>query len=284
MINRLYCIFFSPCYNIFNQAIQKDSIYQWRKIMKTILTWIKKHIVATWAIISVIFVISVHTAFSVEAPVAWLIAKWSPGDILAYVGTVSLGLLAVWQNNRFKEENDVAQQRLERLTVQANELTTINKIIEIESARLERLRKTFDDFSTACDPQTLTTVYADTIDSPHIALAIASTMVATEKKIDDSFFALSRELRSDTNLQVNDNDPLKISLRKYYYAAKKYVDKVKNSPTKNFSPLVTILSKERNEFISQRERYLISKERKLNKVIYGNLSLEEIKSLYCNEQ
>lgn len=252
--------------------------------MKKILTWIKKHIVATWAAISFIFAVSVHAVFSVPAPSAWLVAKWSPGDILTYVGTVSLGLLAVWQNNRFKEENDISQQRLERLTVQANELTAINKIIEVESARLDRLRKTFDDFSTACDPQTLTAVYADTIASPNIALAITATMVAAEKKIDDSFFALSRELRSDTNLRSNDSDPLKISLRNFYSAAKEYVDRVKNSPTENFSPLVTVLSEARNEFISQRERYLASKERKLNKVIYGNLSLDEIKSLYCNEQ
>lgn len=251
--------------------------------MKTIRAWIKKHIVATWAVISFIFAVAVHAVFAVPAPNAWLVAKWSAGDILTYGGTVSLGLLAVWQNNRFKEENDTSQQRLERLTVQANELTTINKIIEVESARLERLRKTFDDFTTACDPQTLTTVYADTIASPNSALAIVAKMVSAEKKIDDGFFALSRELRSDTNLQSNDNDPLKISLRNFYSAAKEYVDRVKNSPTEDFSLFVTVLSEARNEFISQRERYLVSRERKLHKVIYGNLSLEEIKSLYCNE-
>jgi len=74
--------------------------------MKKILAWLKKHIVATWAAISIIFAVVVHAVFSVPAPSAWLVAKWSPGDILTYVGTVSLGLLAVWQNNRFKEEND----------------------------------------------------------------------------------------------------------------------------------------------------------------------------------
>ena len=202
--------------------------------MKKILNWIKKHLVATWAVMSIVFAIAVHVAFSVAAPTAWLVAKWSPGDILTYVGTVSLGLLAVWQNNRFKEENDVSQQRLERLTVQANELTAINKIIEVESARLERLRKAFDEFSTACDPQTLTAVYAETIASPNIALAITATMVAAERKIDDSFFTLSRELRSDAALRNNDNDSLKVSLRNFYSTSKEYVDKVKNSPTEDF--------------------------------------------------
>ena len=253
-------------------------------MLKIIFIWIKKHIVTTWATISFIFAIAVHAAFSVPAPSAWLVAKWSPGDILTYIGTVSLGLLAVWQNNRFKKENDISQHRLEQLTVQANEQTAINKIIEVESIRLDRLRKTFDDFSTACDPQTLAAVYADSIDSPNIALAITATMVAADKKIDDSYFALSRELSLDTNFRNNGSDSLMISLCNFRSAARKYTNSVKNSPTENFSPLITKLSEARNEFIAHRERYLVSKERKLNKVIYGNLSLNEIKSLYCNER
>ena len=52
----------------------------------------------------------------------------------------------------------------------------------------------------------------------------------------------------------------------------------------DFTVRVNTLKMSVDEFISQRERYLVSKERKLNKVIYGNLSLDEIKSLYCNEQ
>ena len=252
--------------------------------MKKILAWLKKHIVATWAAISIIFAVVVHAVFSVPAPSAWLVAKWSPGDILTYVGTVSLGLLAVWQNNRFKEETDASQQRLERLTVQANELTAINKIIEVESARLERLREAVNDFSTVCDPQTLTAVYANTVASPNATLEITAAMVAAEQKIDEAFFVLSRELRLDNKLRNNDKNPLKVALQNYYSAAKDFVEKVKNSPTKNYSDLVSVLSEARNEFISPRERYLNYKENTLNNVIYGNLSLQEIKSLYCNEQ
>lgn len=252
--------------------------------MKKILDWIKNHIVASWAVLSIVFAILVHITFYIAAPTKWLVAKWAPGDILTYVGTVSLGLLAVWQNSRFKEENDIAQQRLERLTVQANELTTINKIIEIESARLERLRTAFDEFSTACDSQTLTAIYADAAVSPNAPLEITAAMVAAEHRIDNAFFALSRELRSDSKLSTNDNSLLKVTIGNYYNAAKKFVDHVKNAPTQNFSPLVAILSDARNEVIAHREHYLISKEKNLSKALYGNLSLHQIKFLYCNEQ
>ena len=246
--------------------------------------WVKKHIVTTWAVMSVILAVVIHVTFSVPAPTAWLVAKWSAGDILTYIGTVSLGLLAVWQNNRFKEENDISQQRLERLTVQANELTAINKIIEVESTRLNRLRKAFDDFSAVCDPQTLTTIYANTVESPNAALEIMVATVAAERKIDESFFVLSRELRLDNDLRINDNSPLKIALANYYNAAKDFVVEIKNSPTKIHSELVPMLTEVRNKFISPRELYLSYKEKTLNKVIYGNLSLQEVKSLYCNEK
>ena len=109
-------------------------------------------------------------------------------------------------------------------------------------------------------------------------------MVAAEQKIDEAFFALSRELRLDNNLRNNDKNPLKVSLQNYYSIAKDFTEKVKKSPTENFSRLVSVLSEARNEFISPRERYLSFKEKTLNKVIYGNLSLQEIKSLYCNDQ
>ena len=58
--------------------------------------------------------------------------KWEAGDILTYVSTIALGLLALWQNRQIKEANDKAQERMdqqnteaqermEKLTIQANE-------------------------------------------------------------------------------------------------------------------------------------------------------------------
>lgn len=85
--------------------------------------------------------------FSIKAPVSWLEAKWSAGDILTYASGVSLGLLAMWQNQRFKEENDKSQERLEKLTIQANELNIIDKIIENETRKLQEAQICWDDFA-----------------------------------------------------------------------------------------------------------------------------------------
>lgn len=48
--------------------------------------------------------------------------------MLTYSSTVSLGLLAVWQNKKFKEENDAAQLRTEKLAMRANELSVISTV------------------------------------------------------------------------------------------------------------------------------------------------------------
>lgn len=56
-----------------------------------------------WAIISLLFLIIIHILFHIRGP-KWLQAKWTAGEILTYVSTVSLGLLAFWQNQKFQEE------------------------------------------------------------------------------------------------------------------------------------------------------------------------------------
>lgn len=55
------------------------------------------------------------------------VAHWGAGDILTYASTISLGLLAMWQNKKQQEENDITQERMERIIIHANELSIISK-------------------------------------------------------------------------------------------------------------------------------------------------------------
>lgn len=199
---------------------------------------------------------------------------------MTYFGTVALAAVAVWQNRIIKEENDESQERLERLTIQANELTVISKIIENETQNLLRLKKAFDEFSYACDPQVLSTIYANSTSAAVPTIAISSGMATAEKHIDDSFFALSRELRVDPKFIKKDHSPFKLAIAKYYSAAKDLVEKGRINPTQNFKEELDILTKSRLDFVAVREPYLIEKENKLNRVIYGKMTLDEIKRLY----
>lgn len=48
------------------------------------------------------------------------------GSFLSFVGTVALGMLALWQNQKFKIENDKAQDRLEKMN---------KKILELDDSK-----------------------------------------------------------------------------------------------------------------------------------------------------
>ena len=86
-----------------------------------------------WGLVSIVFAAVLQFLFSLEAPKPFLQAKWSAGDILTYSSTILLGLLALWQNQRFKNENDATQEKLEALSTRANELQITSKLIEHES-------------------------------------------------------------------------------------------------------------------------------------------------------
>lgn len=63
------------------------------------------------------------------------------GDLLSYIGTVFLGLMALYQNHIFNQENEKSQNRLERIN---NELvftqkTQVNPIVDLDEEFEENL-------------------------------------------------------------------------------------------------------------------------------------------------
>lgn len=75
-----------------------------------------------WALLSVLIAIVVHVLFGIHPKNDFFVAKWTAGEILTYIGTISLGLLALWQNQKFKDENDRLQKQINELTEQSMEI------------------------------------------------------------------------------------------------------------------------------------------------------------------
>lgn len=96
--------------------------------MKKLYEWIAKHKVWAAIICAAIFalpLVIVHMLYKCYLGIPWLISDWESGDVLAYIagfealiGTVLLGALTLWQNERFKEENDKSQERLQKISEQ----------------------------------------------------------------------------------------------------------------------------------------------------------------------
>lgn len=68
-------------------------------------------------------------------------------SILAFIGTVLLGALALLQNFKFKKENDIAQNRLERMNARILSLDDSRekqKLFEMYFCFMEEVQKIFD--------------------------------------------------------------------------------------------------------------------------------------------
>lgn len=128
--------------------------------------WFKTPLARNAIIISGLFALIIHVLYSIPAPFEFLVHKWEAGDILTYVSTIALSLLAVWQNQKFKEENDKvqetmerqnkeAQERLERISIEANELSVISRIIDQEEKYLTRLEEAAIAFLNASSGGTM---------------------------------------------------------------------------------------------------------------------------------
>lgn len=247
-------------------------------------TWFHKHPVCTWAIISIAFAFVIHILFSLSTSHAFFVAKWSAGELLAYSSTVAIGLLAFWQNKRIMEENEAAQQRLERLSEQANTLSITSKIVEIEYENLTRLKTALDEFSTACDPIEISAHFANSLSKNDHRLRAIAVLGEQEKRIDDSFFSLARELRIDPKIKESSSEKIIEITFAFYKAAKTVVGELRNDPEKGGSASdATALAEAKERFYEERECFLMRKEKMLNEVIYGDLTLEEIKKTYRQE-
>lgn len=95
--------------------------------------WIKKHVYAAFIGLSILYALGIHILFHIYPKCTWLVAKWGPGDILTYASTISLGLLAIWQNNKFQQENEETQAKFERLNTEANKISL--KLLDLENER-----------------------------------------------------------------------------------------------------------------------------------------------------
>lgn len=233
--------------------------------------------IKVWIIASVLYAVIVHLLFKTPAPKEWMIASWSAGEILTYVSTVSLGLLAVWQNRRFKEENDIAQKRLEAISEKANELSSINKIVEIEYDRLKQVKEAMDDFSISCDPSLIADEYAK---KSVLRSVNGYSLLEKEQRINDNFFRVSRLLRLDHTLDGDDKAPIKKAVVDYYNLGRSIVETLKKDSNTLEKIDIDRLKEIRDTFLTQKEHYIKSLEIKLYQVVYGNMSLAEIKKMY----
>lgn len=243
--------------------------------MKKLRDWIASHIVITLIICSIIFAIVVHVLFSTPAPNEWWFHKWEAGDILTYVSTVALGLLAVWQNQRFKDENDKTQERLEKISIEANELNLISKIVESESQYIATLDDTFSQFFEICGVENLSVLMSGTYDKDKVMDGL--------KRMSQLPSKLKRVTMSGYSIKGYNIVPLLNKFAKIYKAASKMLidyDRTKIKSKESLNTLMTLCSDAEEE----KDRYICLRRNILQTVLFEGLSINEIRALYVKPE
>ena len=60
----------------------------------------KNKLVVLCILVSIGTLFLVHIAYSIQAPFKFLESKWEAGDLISYIGTVALGIVAISQSAR----------------------------------------------------------------------------------------------------------------------------------------------------------------------------------------
>ncbi|MBR5156311.1 MAG: hypothetical protein IKW59_00910 [Clostridia bacterium] len=89
------------------------------------INWIFTHKVKTITLTLLLFLVPiciVHFLFKWNSNIWWIEAEWGAGDIISYIagfeafiGTVFLSFLALWQNQKHKEETDAKDRKFTEL-------------------------------------------------------------------------------------------------------------------------------------------------------------------------
>ena len=242
--------------------------------------FVRQHWIFIWALLSVVYAAIVQLLFSLKTSNPFFVAHWGAGDILTYASTISLGLLAMWQNKKQQEENDITQERMERIIIHANELSIISKMIEHEERRVNELDKLLNRFMQNCDPQAVAIAY-----SSEDIIVCMTQMTELERTIDKDFFAISRLLAEDKVLKLDSDNALKLAFAKLYQTVKKDIndirqEKIDMCDIHEAGKMAGQLSAERDIFMKEKEKYMEIIQSKLRKLLFEEITLEEARKMY----
>lgn len=244
--------------------------------------------IVIWAIASVVFAFVLHCLFSIGAKEPFWQAKWSAGDILTYTSSVILGLLALWQNQRFKTENDEAQARLEKLSIRANELQITSKLIEHETERISMLREAFQNFYDACSCSSIISDFGP-LSKPDETHSTHSALKAN--RIRTTFHVLFQQLNLDTYGGSLANDVVKSANLLLMSATKLIlsfaIDKGRTLDEKQkeeYRQTVKMQLQLEETLCKQFYTYLTELEKERNSLIFENYTLDELQAIYRQKE
>ena len=232
------------------------------------------------------------------------ITEWSASDVLAFfgavlgaIGTIGLGCLTVWQNEKLREQNEKlqkdnadAQKRIESISkesnlistranelyLRTNELNIINKIIEHEEKRLNRIGEASIQFYELCMSGGIQLILESAQPKEY-----SKAIIEIQAKITASYAAVENSLSFD----VKEDLDLKLAAIKVANAANDLMmAHCKHLTREVLEEKADALDELCTQFIKMENEYYDAFQRKLDSVIYSDMPLNEVRKMYSRLQ
>lgn len=288
--------------------------------------WFKNPLIRNTIILSCLFALIIHILFSITAPCDFLEGEWGAGDILTYVSTIALGILAVWQNQKFKEdadkaaeeqekrnfeaqsqlkqENKEAQQKLQAIINQSNEISMITRIVDQEVQYIDQLEKATLDYLNACDTKKVADAFRarfnhNTEKQEQLNNRIRESKLQLEFVIKNGYcLSLGEEkaiiksinyFENQTLLTITKRDPefLQHLSNFFIYRNSTEHDAIEtiayNSAKSIILQIVGNHTQSHSKLKQQLTDYISTRKRVLNRILLHKMSLDEIRNIYTVE-
>lgn len=252
--------------------------------------WFKEHM---WCIILIALVVLVFVPILITILAPSVSSEISADGMLGYViqaisagGTIFLAYVAIRQNEKFKEENDRTQERLEKIAANANELSIIAKVIEYESANIARLTEKTSTYFNACAIDEI----AEYLKRNNITQDENGLYLAKERKRSE-LKQLFSDVFDEVKLDFDNYDRIEETTHAICEMQKK-VEILLEKIYEVSLPCVTgSIDSEANQFLKARQTYrekmniIITRKRlHLDSIIYGQISYDKIKDAHYGKQ
>ncbi len=237
--------------------------------------WISRHMISALILCSILFALVVHWLFSTPAPNEWLVHKWEAGDILTYVSTIALGLLAIWQNQRFKAENDKAQERLEKISREANELNLVSKLIENERQYIAMLDQAYIELLDVAGIENIAII----MNGEYSAERISTTL----KKINHATVHFLQVMASGYEIRGYDITTLNLSCLEIAKIASEKLHEYRKEREKA-RPFSDEAVMHYTETLMKKNEYIKRRHQTLNAILLEEMSMAEIRALYIRPE
>ena len=221
--------------------------------------------------ISILFAIIVQCLFSKSASSEIFHAKWGAGDILTYASTVALGLLAVWQNQKIKEESDRNQLYQNLLAAKNSDDAIVTRIIDDKTQRVQRIRSEFIEFEHLCNMGTIASICTCT-DSKGIMI---TRLCEHQLKLISLQELLIADLSGNVGVDGSKVIPL---IKKLTRLANEQITEYTGGidAQENHSD---IYQKVYVQYIDERTHYLLFCEGLIGSILYDGLSLTDLREI-----